>query len=114
MDTLTFQRFCSKLGMCRWRKLFTPTKHKVKGVQLQCRVFDIESLARDLKLDEPMAEVAQTSTQTLPEVPAVSKKRPLPAEETTAPKVAARCEDCGLWSQCRKCGLRDFNARKSQ
>jgi hypothetical protein len=122
MDTLTFPRFVSKFGMSRWRKLFTPTKHKKGGVQLQCRRFDIEGLARDLKLDEPDAEATQVphvetrpvaeATQATAEVPHV-ETRP-DARKRALQETSARCADCaawGTWMKCPPCAHRDFRAR---
>jgi len=55
IEGIRFPVFVSKFTICRWRKAFdwkpngeTFPKHKIKGVQHQCRRWDMASLARDL------------------------------------------------------------------
>ena len=58
-EHITYPSFASKFAICRWRKAFdykpntvggkpTYPKHKVGGVQQQCRRWDMVAIARDL------------------------------------------------------------------
>ena len=58
-EGIRYQVFVSKFTICRWRKAFDwkPNgkdfpKHKIKGVQHQCRRWDMASLARDLGIGQ--------------------------------------------------------------
>lgn len=58
VEGITFPRFVSRFSICRWRKAFDwkPNgslypKHKINGVQQQCRRWDMATLARDLGVD---------------------------------------------------------------
>lgn len=58
LDGVTYQKFVSRFAICRWRKAFdwkpngeSYPKHKVQGVQQQCRRWDIGTLARDLGVE---------------------------------------------------------------
>eukprot|EP00966_Prymnesium_polylepis_P320609 7376985-Prymnesium_polylepis.1 len=57
-EGLTYQRFTSKFVICRLRKAFnwkpngeSYPKHKIAGVQHQCRRWDMTILARDLSVE---------------------------------------------------------------
>ena len=55
IDGIRFQVFVSRFSFCRWRNAFawkpngtSYPKHKVRGIQQQCRRWDMAALARDL------------------------------------------------------------------
>jgi hypothetical protein len=61
IEGVTFQRFCSKFAICRWRKAFDYKplivkgkamypRHLIDGDRLQCRRWDMMAIARDLGL----------------------------------------------------------------
>ena len=57
IEGITYQKFVSRFAICRWRKAFewkpngdAYPKHKIKGVQQQCRRWDMAQLARDFNI----------------------------------------------------------------
>ena len=83
VEHITYQVFVSKFAICRWRKAFdykpntvngqpAYPKHKISGMQKQCRRWDIQALARDLGIETtgeggseaPDAEVNTASNAT--------------------------------------------------
>ena len=118
VEHITYQVFVSKFAICRWRKAFdykpntvngqpAYPKHKIGGVQKQCRRWDMEALAHDLGIETaddgaydgetPDAQVNTASGDTI----AATKKQSQPQQssETRTLNHKGHPEYCS----CRKC-----------
>ena len=120
IEGMTVPKFVARFATCRWRKLLgTPVTHKLGGVRHQCRMFDMVGLAIDMNLSIDAPPECAPEVQVVPPRAAImASKRPVESVDAPAagpsPKrlPVPKCVDCGLWSKCDDCSIRDFNGRR--